>query len=209
MHKKSIIMTFATNVAISFCFTAIFVLIVFFSYNKKINYYTSLINTTAINDNLKIEQKDTSYNTSTKRLVNYPDYGSKYATIKIEKINIELPLYHGDSLNILKNGVGHYAGSYFPGEGGTIIIAAHNSSNLFGNIPSLKKGDKIEIDTTYGVFTYVVDSFKIIDENDLSAFKIEHEQEKLIMYTCYPTNTLGNKTQRYVVYAYRVGDNNE
>ena len=209
MRKQNILKTFATNVAFSFCFTAIFVLIVFFIFNKKINYYSSLINTTAINTSIKKEQKDTSLDLNKKRLINYPDYGSKYATIEIEKINLKLPVYHGDSLSILRHGVGHYAGSYFPGEGGTTILAAHNSENFFGNITLLKKGDRIVLDTTYGMFTYEVDNYKVVNEKDLSAFGIEHDNEKLIMYTCYPTNTLGNKTERYVVYAYKVGDNND
>ena len=33
----------------------------------------------------------------------------------------------GDTLDILRYGVGHYAGSFFPGEGGSVIFAAHNN----------------------------------------------------------------------------------
>ena len=39
-------------------------------------------------------------------------------------MKLELPIYHGDTLKILRKGVGHYAGSYFPGENGTVLLAA-------------------------------------------------------------------------------------
>lgn len=34
----------------------------------------------------------------------YPEYGTRYANIKIESIDVNLPLYYGDKLSILKNG---------------------------------------------------------------------------------------------------------
>ena len=52
---------------------------------------------------------------------------------------------------------------------------------------------------------------KVVSEKDLNAFKIQHEEERLIMYTCYPINrsVVGRKTKRYVVYAKKVGVVNE
>lgn len=42
-----------------------------------------------------------------KKIKNYPEYGTKYATIEIPKINVDLPVYFGDTLEVLKKGVGH------------------------------------------------------------------------------------------------------
>ncbi len=47
-------------------------------------------------------------------LTNRPTLGSKYATLKIPAINVELPIYYGDSLNLLKYGIGQDPESYFP-----------------------------------------------------------------------------------------------
>ena len=59
------------------------------------------------------------------------NHTNKYATIKIPKIDVDLPVYYGDSLDVLKKGVGHSSGSYFPGEGGSIIYMGHNSKKMF------------------------------------------------------------------------------
>lgn len=61
-----------------------------------------------------------------KKLENYPAYGTKYATLKIETIGVDLPVYYGESYSVLKNGIGHDSQSYFPGEGGSIVYMGHN-----------------------------------------------------------------------------------
>lgn len=200
---------FAKFLAISFFFSAIFVLLFYFIRNDKISYYASLINTTAIKKSDK--EKDVIYNQDAKRLISYPAYGKKYAKLKIDKINLDLPIYYGDSMEILRYGVGHYAGSYFPGEGGSIILPAHNTEGFFSRLPELEKNDLIIIEANYGTFKYKVGSHKVVKETDLKAFPIQEEKEMLIMYTCYPINrsVIGRKTERYVVYAYRAEDENE
>ncbi len=196
----------ASHLAISFFFAAIFILIFYFFIDEKVSVYISLINTTAVKENT--EDIKTEYNFAAKKLLRYPNYGQKYGTIKIPSININLPLYFGDTMKILRKGVGHFAGSYFPGENGTTILAAHNNIGFFNELDKVKKGDIVTIQADYGTFNYEVESYKIIKETDLSAFPIQHEEERLIMYTCYPMGryAYGQKTKRYVVYAKRIGD---
>jgi len=175
--KKKIL---AMQIAISFFFTAIFIVIFFLVFEKKVSYFSSIINTTVVER--KVSDKVTAFDSVKKRLINYPTYGSKYGVIKIPSINRELSLYYGDNLKILRYGVGHYAGSYFPGEGGSIVLAAHNNPGYFDVLPKIKKGDKIT-----------------------DAFPVQDEKELLILYTCYPIDPsiVGRRTQRFVVYAYR------
>lgn len=211
MRKKYIIKALVTKIAISCFFTAIFIFVTYVAFDKTINRYASIINILAIKESGNTsERPTTSLDTATKRLINYPKYGDKYATMKIPEINLELPVYHGDSLKIMRYGVGHYAGSYFPGEGGSIIMAAHNNEGFFHEIDRLVKGSKITLETIYGTFTYEVDSYKVVKETDLDAFPIQDEKEMLIMYTCYPIRygVVGRRTERYVVYSHRVGDDN-
>ena len=203
--KEFKIKIFATYVAISFLFASIFVLITYFPLNNKITKYTNLINTIAINE--AKEEKEVSFDNVKKKLTSYPAYGSKYGNVIIDKVNLKLPLYYGDNLEILSHGAGQYAGSYFPGEGGTTIIAGHNDRGYFDKLLGLKKDDKITIDTTYGKFNYHVVETKIVNENDLEAFGVQDKKEFLIMYTCYPLG-VGKKTERFVVYADKMGDNN-
>lgn len=210
MNKSKIIKTFATNVAISFFFAAIFVFTTYVLFDKKINYYTSLVNSFAIKQVEKTDREKTTYDLSSKSLINSPLYGQKYATLKIPEIGMSLPIYHGDTLDIMRYGVGHYSGSYFPGETGTILLAAHNDVGFFHEIDRLVKGSKITIEADYGTFEYEVDSYKVVKETDVDAFEIQDKEEKLIMYTCYPIRhgVVGRRTERYVVYAHRVGDTN-
>ena len=194
---------FAVYIAVSFFFLGIAILLTYLCLEKKIVYATSLINTTAIKKNEGTNQG--IIDTEKKRLVKYPAYASKYATINIPKIDVKLPVYYGDTLKILKYGVGTYFGAFLPGEGGTIIMPSHNALDGFGRLPKLQKGDEIIIEATYGTFKYIVNSYKIVNEKELDAFPIQDEKEMLILYTCYPINksVVGRKTLRYVIYAER------
>lgn len=134
-------------------------------------------------------------------LLNYPTYGSKYATIKIPSINVELPVYYGASYNILKSGIAHDDSSYFPGEGGSVIMAGHNFKTFLASLPNAKIGDKIVLDTTYGVFEYEIYDTKIVKETATNEVPIQKEEEKLMLYTCWPIGNIGHASERYVVYA--------
>ena len=209
MNFKARIKTVAIYLAIAFFFTAIFVLCYYYIVEEKLSSYINLINLTAVKKTS--EDRITTYNFETNKLLNYPKYGKKFATLKIKSINMNLPIYHGDNLKILRHGVGHFAGSYFPGENGTIILAAHNTNGFFNKLDKIKKGDKVVIDASYATFEYEVYDMKVVQETNLKAFKIQHDEERLIMYTCYPINRsiVGRKTKRYVVYAKKVGVINE
>jgi len=211
-NKRFAIRVFATNIAISFFFASIFIVCFYVLFNDKITAYTNLINTTAVKSvGSSNENKSISLDVKAKRLTSYPEYGKKYATLKIPAIELELPIYYGDNLSILRYGVGHYAGSYFPGEGGSIILAAHNTKGFFQRFEELNVGDEVTIEANYGTFKYKIDSYKVVKETDLDSFPVQDEEELLIMYTCYPINksVIGRRTQRYVVYAIRIGEVNE
>lgn len=134
-------------------------------------------------------------------MIKYPEYGSRYGNIKIDSLNINLPLYYGDKLSILKNGIGHSSGSYFPGEGGSILYMGHNSKKVFRRFSELQIGDEIKVTTTYGEYNYKIYDMQLIKETDLDKVPIQRDEEILMVYTCYPFNNVGYATQRYVVYA--------
>ena len=143
---------------------------------------------------------DTEKSTITKN----PEYGRRCGNIKREALGINLALYYGDKLSILKNGVGQSSGSYFPGEGGSIICMGHNTKAFLYKLPQIKKGAIIEVETTYGTFKYKVDNTKIVNMYNVDELPIQKDEEVLMLYTCYPVNGLGHKTDRFVVYAKKV-----
>ena len=139
--------------------------------------------------------------TEKETLKNYPAYGTQYATIEIPKINVNLPVYFGDTLDILKNGVGHSSGSYFPGEGGSIIYMGHNSKKMFRRFAELQNGNEITVKANYGEYKYKIYDMKLIHETELDKVPVQKEKEILMIYTCYPFNNIGYTDKRYVVYA--------
>ena len=179
--------------------TVILLVIGYFLFGAKIEETMSLISKVSIGVSDGSEVVNTVIDDE--KIKNYPEYGTKYATIKIPKIDVELPVYYGDTLDILKKGVGHSSGSYFPGEGGSIIYMGHNSKKMFRRFSELQKGNEIEVTTTYGDFKYKIYDMQLIKETDVDKLPVQDEKEILMVYTCYPFNNIGYATQRYVVYA--------
>lgn len=202
-HLKQVVRESVKEIALSLFISSLFILAFFFLLEKKVNTVFSLLNTITITEK-KEEDTTLSFDSIKKRLKNYPSYGTKYGTLKISSIDVDLPLYHGDTLDILNYGIGHYAGSYFPGESGSIVLAGHNNQGFLRRLPEVQVGDQITIETTYGTFYYEMTSFKIIDKKEEYLLPIQNEEELLMIYTCYPVTAIGLTNQRYVVYAKRV-----
>jgi sortase A len=180
--------------------TGIIVLGIYLFLGQKIDETISLVNKVEVDTSTKTIEEVT-IDTVKKRLQNYPEYGTQYATIEISKIGVDLPVYFGDTLEILKNGVGHSSGSYFPGEGGSIVYMGHNSKSVFRRFSELEEGDTIVVTTDYGKYTYQIYDMKLVNETDVDALPIQDEEEILMVYTCYPFNNIGYATQRYIVYS--------
>lgn len=195
------------NITLAFLFSFIILFSTYYIFKDNILFYTSLLNKMAID--IKKENNYDKTVIENNKITNYPSYGDVFANLSIPNIGVNEKVYHGDTLDIIKNGIGHYSGSYFPGEGGTVILAAHNSKKHFMYLPKLKIGDIAIIDTTYGTYKYKMISSKIIKDNDYDSLEVSKDKEILIMYTCYPVNTVGHKDKRYVVYLELVGDSND
>lgn len=193
-----IIKTTILSVIVAFLLVSIFFIGVKIFFGQQIEDIITIANYITLEKNDR--GKELVFNPDT-GLISYPEYETKYAKIKIDKINVDLPVYYGDTMDVLKKGVGHSSGSYFPGEGGSIIYMGHNSKKAFRNFSELERGDKIEVETTYGKFTYKIYDMKIISETDFDKLPIQKNKEILMVYTCYPFKNIGYTTKRYVVYA--------
>ena len=188
------------DVIVALLILAVIIFSIYIFLGQVIEENISLINQVAIKVENNTEQKEMELNENN-RLQNYPEYGTQYATIEIPKIDVNLPVYYGDTLEILKKGVGHSSGSYFPGEGGSIIYMGHNSKKVFRRFSELQIGNEIKVTTSYGEFNYRIYDMQLINETEKDKLPIQKEKEILMVYTCYPFNNIGYATQRYVVYA--------
>lgn len=190
-----------SSIIVALLITGLLILVINLFLGQEIGEIFSLVNKVSITIDENKVQEQTTISEEKQTLENYPEYGTQYGTIQIDKIDVNLPVYYGDTLEILKKGVGHSSGSYFPGEGGSIIYMGHNSKNMFRRFSELQIGNEIKVTTTYGEYTYKIYDMQLIKETELDKLPIQREKEILMVYTCYPFNNIGYATQRYVVYA--------
>ncbi len=193
-----------TQIIVAFIIALIIIFVIYTLSNKEINMAVSLINTisTGQSDTTKEKEVIMQVLDSGKSIIkNRPYYGQQYGTITIESANINLPIFYGDAVSVLKNGVGHSTSSYMPGAGGSIIMCAHNSANKFRNLSKVNIGDIIEVKTNYGIFRYKAYDMQIIQETEKEKLPIQDEKEILMIFTCYPFDALGYTTSRYVIYS--------
>ena len=126
--------------------------------------------------------------------------------LKIDRIGIELPIYHGTSDDVLNKGVGHLEGSSLPigGENTHSVMSAHRglpSSKLFTDLDRVEKGDIFQIVVLNQVLTYQVDSIKIIEPDDISDLQIIEGGDYCTLFTCTP---YGINTHRLLVRGARI-----
>jgi sortase A len=129
-----------------------------------------------------------------------PKFGDTIGLLTIPKIKSELAIVEGTDPNDLKKGVGHYKGSYFPGENGQIVLSGHRDT-VFRRLGELKPGDVFEVQMANGKFKYELTHTKIVDAEDRTIITLQNTQEELIVITCYPFRFVGNAPQRYIIYA--------
>lgn len=111
--------------------------------------------------------------------------------ITIEKINVQLPIYHGTSADVLQVGAGHLEGSSLPVGGGSThsVISAHRglpSVTLFTNLDQIEVGDLFTITVLDQVLTYEVDQITIVEPDDIEGLYIEKDKDYCTLMTCTP-----------------------
>ena len=168
---------------------------------------TVLLISAIIKTNIHIKNNDTEevkISVEKEKRGSYPKTEMVWGTLEIPSLKIKSDIYRGSD-ELLKYGLLHHNESYFPSDGGTILIAGNNK--YLKNLSEIKINDKITINTTYGSYKYKVEKTEIKNSKKLSAeLEISSKEEKLIIYTTYP-EIKGYKSERFVVYASLVGDN--
>lgn len=90
------------------------------------------------------------------------------ARIRVPKVNIDLPVYHGAGQNTLDMGAGHLYGSSLPvgGKGSHTVITAHTNSAdgmFFTRLDEIGKGDMFYIDVMGHTLAYRVNRIELVD----------------------------------------------
>ena len=126
--------------------------------------------------------------------------------ISIPKIQVELPIYHGTSAEVLNVAVGHLQGSSFPvgGENTHAVISAHRglpSAKLFSDLDQLVEGDTFTVTILDEVLTYEVEKIFIVKPDELDKLAIIPGGDYVTLMTCTP---YGINSHRLLVRAHRV-----
>ncbi len=111
--------------------------------------------------------------------------------IKIPKINVSLPIYHGTSEEVLKRGVGHLQNTSFPigGESTHAVLSGHtglSSAKLFTDLDKLEEGELFFIEVLGEKLAYKIDQIKIVEPRETSDLVIKSGEDYVTLVTCTP-----------------------
>ncbi len=161
---------------------------------------------------LKLDYPLAQYNKLTEYndILNLNDNGM-IGYVSIEKIKVELPIYHGTSSAVLNVAAGHMEGSSLPvgGESTHSIISAHRglpSSRLFTDLDKIELGDTFTITVLNQTLTYQVDKIEVIEPKEVKSLEIIEGEDYVTLLTCTP---YGINTHRLLVRGKRIENVNK
>lgn len=111
--------------------------------------------------------------------------------ISINKIKVEIPIYHTTDKDVLNVAVGHLEGSSLPvgGKGSHSVLSAHRglpSAKLFTDLNKIEIGDVFEITVLDKKLTYQVDQIRVVEPNDVTELRIKENEDYVTLMTCTP-----------------------
>jgi len=112
-------------------------------------------------------------------------------TIRIPKIGVTLPIYHGTATETLEKGAGHLENTSLPigGTGTHAVLSAHSglpAAALFTELTKLAEGDLFFLDVLDEMLAYRVDQVKVVEPEDTSDLWIGTNADHVTLVTCTP-----------------------
>ena len=111
--------------------------------------------------------------------------------IKIPKIDVFLPIYHGTSDAVLQVAIGHIEWSSLPSGGKSThcVVSGHRglpSAKLFTDLDKVAVGDVFMLNVLNEVLTYQVDQIKIVLPHETEDLLIVEGEDYCTLVTCTP-----------------------
>ncbi|MDF7666174.1 class C sortase [Bifidobacterium sp. ESL0745] len=127
--------------------------------------------------------------------------GGVMGSIRIPKISVNMPIYHGTSDNALLHGAGHLYGTSLPvgGKSTNAVLSGHrglSSALLFTRLNELKHGDIFYVQTLDHTMGYRVIGIHVIDPQDTRFYRVVPGRDLVTLMTCTP---YAINTQRLVI----------
>lgn len=111
--------------------------------------------------------------------------------IEIPGISVFLPIYHGTSEQVLKEGVGHLENTSLPvgGEGSHAVLSAHSGlsdKKLFTDLELLELDDLFYIHFLDQTLAYKIDQIQVVTPDDTESLHIISGEDHITLVTCTP-----------------------
>ena len=121
--------------------------------------------------------------------------------IDIDKIGVELPIYHSTEKEVLQIGIGHLEGTSLPvgGDSTHCVLSGHRglpSAKLFTDLDELEIGDEFTITILDRLLTYKVDQIRIVLPTETDDLRLVSGGDYCTLMTCTP---YGINTHRLLV----------
>lgn len=130
-------------------------------------------------------------------LIRVPAFGADYAR----------PVLAGTGTDVLKQGIGHYAGTAMPGEVGNFAVAGHRTTYgaPFNPIAELQAGDPVVVETADSYYVYRVERHQVVLPGEVEVIAPvpdrpgeQPTEAVLTMTSCHP---MFSARERYIVHA--------
>lgn len=126
--------------------------------------------------------------------------------LEIPCIDVNDPIYHYSTDEILQKGIGHIHGSSLPvgGENTHVVLTGHRglpSQKFLSDLDKVKIGDKFYIHILNHVLAYQVYGIQTVLPTEVEGLKIEQGKDLVTLVTCTP---YGINTHRLLVTGKRI-----
>lgn len=130
--------------------------------------------------------------------------------IKIKKIGVYLPIYHGVNEGVIQKGVGHLPGTSLPVGGASThaCLTTHSglpSAKLFTDLHKLDLGDKFIVSVLGEDLYYQVIHKETVLPKNVEPLKVSAGKDYVTLFTCTP---YGINTHRLLVRGERINSPN-
>ncbi|PYF96795.1 sortase A [Georgenia satyanarayanai] len=128
------------------------------------------------------------------------------ARVRIPTIDVDLPVFHGTSEQVLLEGIGHLQGTALPvgGPGTHSVLTGHRglaAATILTHLDEVELADRFTIETFGEVLTYEVIATAVVEPDETHALRPQPGQDLLTLVTCTP---IGVNSHRILVTAERI-----
>lgn len=141
---------------------------------------------------------------ATPAAISFPELatGDPIGRLRIPDVDLDAAILEGDDEDVLHRAVGHLSDTPLPGAGGVVALAGHRDT-FFRNLRHVEVGQRVELETRWGPYTYEVRATRVVDPEDLWVLEGPVAGEVLTLVTCHPFDFVGPAPRRFIVWATR------